>query len=60
MTEPVVTARAGTPLTGAIALMVERRLSALPVVDDSGRLLGIVDRRRILQALTGVQAGPAA
>ncbi len=60
MTEPVVTARAGLPLTGAIALMVERRLSALPVVDDSGRLLGIVDRRRILQALTGVQAGPAA
>jgi CBS domain-containing protein len=41
MTEPV-TAPPDTSLRDAVTLLVERELRSLPVVDDAGRLLGIV------------------
>jgi CBS domain-containing protein len=42
MTAPVVTARADTSVQDAARLMVKRRISAVPVVDESDRILGIV------------------
>ncbi|HEX8871039.1 MAG TPA: CBS domain-containing protein [Lentzea sp.] len=42
MTSPVITVTPGVPLKGAAALMVSHGFTALPVVDDDKRLVGIV------------------
>lgn len=42
MSSPVVTADYGMPLGEAWNLMRQRRIKALPVVDQAGRILGIV------------------
>ena len=41
MTSPAITAEPPTPVLSALALMTERRIRHLPVV-DGGRLIGIV------------------
>jgi CBS domain-containing protein len=50
MTTPVDMATLATGPGEAIATMVERHYRHLPVVDDDGRLLGIISIRHILQA----------
>lgn len=42
MTSPAVTVSAGTPYKEIVATMAERRISAVPVVDDAGRVTGVV------------------
>ena len=42
MTRDVVTVGPATPVAEAARLMVDRRISGLPVVTEEGRLLGIV------------------
>ena len=42
MTRDVVTARPDTPVRQAAALMAEHHVTSLPVLDDAGRLIGIV------------------
>lgn len=42
MTSPVVTVRTGTAVREAAALLAERGFTALPVVDDDDRLIGMV------------------
>jgi CBS domain-containing protein len=42
MSSPVVTVRPDTPIKEAAAILVERRISALPVVGEHGNLTGIV------------------
>ncbi|WP_086664513.1 CBS domain-containing protein [Lentzea kentuckyensis] len=42
MTSPVITVTLAVPLKGAAALMVSHGFTALPVVDDDKRLVGIV------------------
>ena len=42
MTSPVITVTPAVPLKGAAALMVSHGFTALPVVDDDKRLIGIV------------------
>jgi len=51
MTQPVVTAPLEMPIPAAIDLMLSREVKVLPVVDAEGRLLGIANRARLLQAL---------
>ena len=41
MTSPAITAEPQTPVLSALALMTERRIRHLPVV-EGGRLIGIV------------------
>ena len=53
MTREVFTIGADAPMLDAIEGMVERRVKRLVVVDDEGRLVGMVDRQRALQALAG-------
>ena len=65
MTRDVVTVAADASLKETARIMLENKLSGLPVVDDSGRLLGIVSesdfvmkeagvpRRRLLDVLFG-------
>jgi CBS domain-containing membrane protein len=55
MSQPVRTVHPETPLTDAAHLMVSERISGLPVVDDSGRLVGIITEADFLRAL-GVPA----
>ncbi|MEV4346449.1 CBS domain-containing protein [Actinoplanes sp. NPDC049596] len=49
MSSPPVTARAGTPLAAAARTMDDEDVKRLPVVDDRGRLLGIVTRCDLLK-----------
>ena len=42
MTREVVTARETTPIKDLARLLVERRISGVPVVDDGGRVQGVV------------------
>jgi len=50
MTSPAVTVRADTPLLEALDLVLERRFGALPVVDDDGRVLGVLSAWDLLKA----------
>jgi CBS domain-containing protein len=49
MTAPAITITADRPLREAAALMVERQINRLPVVED-GRLVGIVTRADLVRA----------
>ena len=42
MTKRVVTAQAETPVREAARLLAEHRVSGLPVVDGTGRVIGLV------------------
>jgi CBS domain-containing protein len=52
MTSPVVTARTSTPTTQVAALLNERSISAVPVVDDGGLVVGLVSEYDLM-AKTG-------
>ncbi|MGW2402308.1 CBS domain-containing protein [Kitasatospora sp. NPDC001664] len=49
MTSPAVTARPGWSVPEAARAMDKYRIKRLPVVDEAGRLIGIVSRRDLLQ-----------
>lgn len=50
MTTPVEMATQATPAAEALATMVERHYRHLPIVDDDGRLLGMLSIRNLLEA----------
>jgi CBS domain-containing protein len=50
MTSPAVTIRPRRAVSEAAALMLDRRVNRLPVVDDHGRLVGIVTRSDLVRA----------
>lgn len=49
MTRRPAVVRADTPLSEVAGLMLDRRISSLPVTDAEGRLVGIVTMRDILR-----------
>ncbi|MEO3775079.1 CBS domain-containing protein [Micromonospora sp. B9E7] len=49
MTAPAITAYAETPLSAAARLMDHEQVKRLPVLDDLGRLVGIVSRGDLLR-----------
>src|SRR6476646_10008699 len=49
MTSPVVTVRSGTPAKETVQLLVTHGFTALPVVDDDERHLGIVTEADLLR-----------
>jgi CBS domain-containing protein len=49
MTSEPVTIPADAPLTEAIQLLVDRHISAAPVVDRGGRAIGVVSRTDIVE-----------
>ena len=51
MTTPVVTITTETTLSEALQLMLEHKIKRLPVVDEAGRLLGLLGRASLLQGL---------
>ena len=50
MSRPAITVRQDADFQKALALMQERKLRRLPVVDDDGALVGIVVERDLLVA----------
>ena len=42
MTQPVISVEADTPVETAVRLMLQKKISGLPVVDGSGNLVGMV------------------
>jgi acetoin utilization protein AcuB len=50
MTRTVITVRPGLPVAEAARLMLQERISALPVTDD-GRLIGIITETDLLELL---------
>jgi CBS domain-containing protein len=65
MTRDVITVSPATPIHEAASLMVEHRVSNLPVIDAEGRLVGIVSRADLIRALAvssvrGTASPPAA
>jgi CBS domain-containing protein len=51
--DPIVV-RPETPLKEAIQILAERRISGLPVVDDAGKLVGIISETDLMWQETGV------
>lgn len=51
MTTPVVTIAIHAPLTTALGLMVQHGVKRLPVVDEDGRLVGLLGRASLLRGL---------
>ena len=51
MTKNVVTATLQTSVSEAIQLLLHKRINRLPVVDDEGKLVGIVTREDLLKAV---------
>ena len=51
MTANPITVTPETPLLDALQLLLRHKVKRLPVVDDAGRLVGLVGRGEILQAL---------
>ena len=56
MVAPVQTVERGLGLADAVRLMVRSRAKLLPVVDESGRLWGMLDRADALRAIFGAEA----
>jgi len=58
MTREVVTVPPATPVTALARLLAERGISAVPVTDAEGRLLGIVTEADLLRRLAGAEDRP--
>ncbi|MEZ4868477.1 MAG: CBS domain-containing protein [Caldilineaceae bacterium] len=50
MTAPAVTMTRATPFQEAVKVMRERKIRRVPIVDDAGKLVGIVSERDLLHA----------
>jgi CBS domain-containing protein len=56
MTSPVISVRPDAAVLQAVRIMLQRRVSGLPVIDDGGRLVGIITEGDFLRrAETGTQ-----
>lgn len=58
MTPDPITVTPQTPLQEAIRILAEKRISGLPVVDDSGRLVGVISETDLMWQETGVEPPP--
>ncbi len=50
MTKDVVTVQPSTPLREAVQLLIDRGITGLPVVDESGRIQGVLSEKDLLKA----------
>lgn len=54
MTRDPITVRPETSLNEAIKILAERRISGLPVVDETGKLAGVISETDLMWQETGV------
>ena len=50
MTEDPVTVRESTNLADAVVLLLKRRIRRVPVVDESGRVVGLLSRADVIRS----------
>ena len=53
-----ITVKPETALQDAIKLLAENRISGLPVVDDTGKLIGVISESDLMWQESGVEAPP--
>jgi CBS domain-containing protein len=58
MTPDPITIKAQAPLQEAVEVLAEKRISGLPVLDDQGKLVGIISETDLMWQETGVDAPP--
>jgi CBS domain-containing protein len=58
MTRNPITVTRETSLTEAIKLIAEKRISGLPVVDDQGKLVGVISQTDLMWKETGIEPPP--
>ncbi|MDX2239177.1 MAG: CBS domain-containing protein, partial [Leptolyngbyaceae cyanobacterium bins.302] len=58
MTRDPITARPETPLNQVIALLAEKHISGLPVVDEAGKLIGVISETDLMWRESGVTPPP--
>jgi CBS domain-containing protein len=58
MTSPVLSVTTTTPLQDAVKLMSEHDVSGLPVIDDTGALVGELSEQDLMVRESGFDAGP--
>ena len=54
MTRKVVTVDAATPVVDAATVMIERKIGGLPVLDEAGKLLGIITETDLFKVLAAI------
>lgn len=52
MSSPVITVRPDTPVKEAARILVDNEISAMPVLDSNGRLVGIVSEADLMRIQT--------
>jgi CBS domain-containing protein len=58
MNRDVLTVTAATPLSEAIKILVDRQISGLPVVDDQGKLVGVISESDLMWREKGLDRPP--
>jgi CBS domain-containing protein len=58
MSRDPVTAQPDTPLTEVIRILAERRISGLPVVEQTGKLVGVISETDLMWRESGVTPPP--
>lgn len=58
MTPNPITVTPQTPLKEAISILVENKISGLPVIDETGNLVGIISETDLMWQETGVEPPP--
>lgn len=58
MTRDPITVAPRTALSEAVKILAEKRISGLPVVDESDRLVGVISETDLMWQETGVEAPP--
>ncbi len=58
MTRDPVTVSSGTSLSEVIKILAERRISGLPVVDQAGKLVGVISETDLMWKESGVTPPP--
>ena len=53
MTTPVITVKADTEVSEVAAILIDRHINQVPVVDENIRLVGIISRADIVRLAIG-------
>jgi CBS domain-containing protein len=58
MNRDLVTVNPSTPLAEAVKLLVDRHISGLPVIDDDGKLVGVISEADLMWREQGLEQPP--
>jgi CBS domain-containing protein len=58
MTPNPIAVKPHTPLQDAIKILADRRISGLPVVDEAGKLVGVISETDLMWKETGIDPPP--